>query len=261
MPGTIRRIIDRIKEVRSGGNSVVALTVETRLVLQGFDPQRFDHDAPDDAARLARIGEIAGEMNVDIDDLLAEADVAPDPHAQPGPMPRPPVRSAHAPRPGSAHDAPAPEARPAAASTSASDDAGIDADHPLHSFREIADEILQDLEPPAGTGGHAGADLGQLLKASLLMALYSVSSDRALCDQIRHNSLYRWFLALEAGAGRFDAEAFRRDREHVLASEAGRTFFDRLVPWAGRLGLFRSEQLEVNGRLIKSWTSQGSAQR
>ncbi len=34
-----------------------------------------------------------------------------------------------------------------------------------------------------------------LLKATLLMALFSVRSDRMFCDQLDYNLLFRWFLA------------------------------------------------------------------
>lgn len=94
MAGTVSKIIDRIKNVRSSGNPVVALTVETRLVLQGFDPERFDADTPDDAGQLARLREIAREMKIDIDDLLGEADVEPDSGADPAPPPKPPRTTA-----------------------------------------------------------------------------------------------------------------------------------------------------------------------
>ncbi len=324
MPGTIRKIIDRIKEVRSGGNSVVALTVETRLVLQGFDPERFGYDAPDDAARLARIRDIAAELGIDIDDLLAEADVAPDPDATPGPMPSPPVRSSAAAAAAQAssealaaagaastsairasgggeadtahaHEAAASSAAPGAGGLADADpeevaaqaarpgldgladasegaahhtatpgldgladaepDIGIEDDHPLHEFRRFADEILADLGAGSGQGQRTGASFAVLMKASLLMALYSVSSDQALCDHIRHNTLYRWFLGLGPGEGRYDTDAFRQDREAALAAPAGRAFFDRLVPKAGSHGLFRSERLQVNGRQIKGWMS------
>jgi len=254
MPGTIRKAIDRIKDVRSGGNSVVALTIETRLVLQGFDPLRFGYEDADDPARLARLREVASEMDVDIDDLIAAADVEPDPDAEPRPIAHPPARSAAAvPRP-DGHDAAAASGAGAAAAVAAEvPDPEIDDDHPLHQFRDIADEVLDELGNVDEVGARSGATTAQVLKASLLMALYSVSSDRALCDQIRHNSLYRWFLGLRPGEGRFEPKAFSADREQVLASRRGHRFFDRVVPRAGRNGLFRSESLEVNGRLLKGW--------
>ncbi len=265
MAGTIRKIIDRIKEERSGGNPVVALTVETRLVLQGFDPQRFGDDADDDPARLARLRDIAAEMQISIDDLLAQADHAPDPNAEPGPMPGPPVRSAEVAEAG-AMPAPASAAEgrrhAAAAARKAADDSpdsgaaspDIADDHPLHQFRDIADEVLANLQ--GEPGARTGATFDQLMKASLLLVLHSLSGDRALCDGIATDATWRWFLGLSEADGSFDPNDFGMDREDALDSDAGHQFFDQLVPWAGRLGLFRSKELKVNGPLLKSWMSQ-----
>lgn len=245
MPGTVRRIIDHIKDVRSGGNSVVALTVETRLVLQGFDPQRFDYDTPDDPARLARIRDVAAEMGVDVDELLAAADVEPDDEAE---LPAAPGQG---PRRPSAADLPS--ASPPPGNSGAVPE--VPADHPLRAFRTIADDALAELGDDVPDGFRSGASFAQLIKASLLMALYSIGSDRVFCDQLRHNSLFRWFLDLDAGSDGFDAQTFGRDREAALDTSIARTFFDRAVPVAGRQKLFSHELLQVNGRRIKDWMS------
>lgn len=268
MPGTIRKIIDRIKDVRSGGDSLVALTIETRLVLQGFDPQRFDYEDPDDPARLARINDIARELRVDVSDLLHSADVDPDPSAEPGPMPRPPVRSADA---GSAMAMPRSvagrgdelgdlerQAEPAAAVAEPSPAGGvpepeIEDDHPLHQFADLIEEALDQLATVPPAGERTGASFAVLIKASLLMALYSVRNDRNLCDQIRQNNMYRWFLGLRPGEGRFDPDDFGVDREDTVESDAGRQVLKGVVPQAARMKLFRSDRLEVNGPLLKSW--------
>lgn len=270
MPGTIRKIIDRIKDVRSGGDSLVALTIETRLVLQGFDPQRFDYEDPDDPARLARINDIARELRVDVSDLLDSADVEPDPTAEPGPMPRPPVRSAET---GSGMGMPSSvtgggdelgdlerQAEPAAAVAAPSPAGGvpdpeIEDDHPLHRFADLIEEALDQLSTVPPEGERTGASFSLLIKASLLMALYSVRNDRNLCDQIRQNNMYRWFLGLRPGEGRFDPEEFGVDREDTVESDAGRQVLKGVVPQAARMKLFRSDRLEVNGPLLKSWVT------
>jgi transposase len=36
----------------------------------------------------------------------------------------------------------------------------------------------------------------RLLKASLLMALYSIRSERQLCEQLQYNLLFKWFLGM-----------------------------------------------------------------
>ena len=47
----------------------------------------------------------------------------------------------------------------------------------------------------------------RLLKASLLMALYTVRSERMLCEQLEYNLLFRWFLDLN-----WDEPGFQSDR-------------------------------------------------
>lgn len=253
MPGTVRRIIERIKEQRSAGNSVVALTVETRLVLQGFDPQRFEYDMPDDPGRLARIREIAQEMNVDVGDLVAAADVEPDPEAAPAPPPEAQGVAAGEGLSQSARDAAA--AAGVSAQPAASQRPRVPSDHPLREFKRLADEALS--ESPVGEDGRAsGASFATLVKSSLLMGLYSIQSDTVFCDQLQFNSLFEWFLDLPSESRAFAADAFARDREHVLSSAPSRAFFDRLVPEAARQKLFSSARLQANGRQIKGWMSQ-----
>lgn len=257
MPGTVRRIIDRIKDQRSSGNSVVALTVETRLVLQGFDPQRFEYDTPDDPGRLARIEEIAGEMGVEIADLMAEADAEPDPEAAPAPPPE-----AHESLGAENLSQSAQDAARAAGIGRESMGAGarspapeVPEDHPLQGFRRIADNALAETGE-GDAGGRSGASFAVLMKSSLLIGLYSITSDRVFCDLLRYNTLFTWFLGVSAAQADFDPEAFAADRQEALASSAGRAFFDRIVPEGGRHKLFSSERLQPNGRQIKGWMSQ-----
>ncbi len=257
MPGTVRRIIDRIKDQRSSGNSVVALTVETRLVLQGFDPQRFEYDTPDDPGRLARIAEIAGEMDVDIADLMAAADAEPDPAAAPEPPPESHGTTGAEDLSQSAQDAAraAGIGRDAAGVGSRSAAVDLPADHPLQGFRRIADAALAE-SGEGYAGSRTGASFAVLVKASLLIGLYSITSDRVFCDLLRYNTLFTWFLGVSAAQADFDAEAFAADRQDALASPAGRAFFDRVVVEGGRHKLFSSERLQPNGRQIKGWMSQ-----
>ncbi len=267
MPGTVRKIIERIKEQRSGGNSVVAMTVETRLVLQGFDPERFGHDTPDDAARLSRISEIAQEMGANVDDLLQQADVAPDATATPAP---------EAPATEGGSDATRGEA--AAAAQAAAEEAGLGtggatapvesagtaaaqgmaddrftppSNHPLQRFKLLAEEALTEIGE-ADPGSQSAASFAVLIKSSLLMALYSVSTDRVFCDQLQYNALYQWFLDVAPGTT-FSADAFGGDRQEVLGREHARQFFDYVVPRAGRERLFSNDLLQANGRQIKGW--------
>src|SRR6202047_4543312 len=59
----------------------------------------------------------------------------------------------------------------------------------------------------------------RLLKASLLMALYTVRGERLLCEQLDYNFLFRWFLDLEADEASFDHSTFSRNRARLLEHE------------------------------------------
>lgn len=51
----------------------------------------------------------------------------------------------------------------------------------------------------------------RLLKAQLLIAFYSVRSDRLFCEQLDYNLLFRWFLDLDQESGGLDQSTFRRE--------------------------------------------------
>lgn len=48
----------------------------------------------------------------------------------------------------------------------------------------------------------------QLLKASLLMALHSIPSERAFCEQLDYNILFRWFPDMSVVTPVFDHSVF-----------------------------------------------------
>ena len=50
----------------------------------------------------------------------------------------------------------------------------------------------------------------RLWKATLLMALYSVRSERLFCEQLDYNLLFRWFLDIDKLAASFDPTTFTR---------------------------------------------------
>jgi hypothetical protein len=64
MAGVIKTMIDSIVEQRARGNSTVALTTKTKLVLKGVNPERFNSNSADDAAIIAKLRAIAVEMGV-----------------------------------------------------------------------------------------------------------------------------------------------------------------------------------------------------
>ena len=67
-------------------------------------------------------------------------------------------------------------------------------DHPLRTIKTVADEALARLSPEFdrmySKVGRASVPPERLLKASLLISLYSVRSERAFCEELEYNLLF-----------------------------------------------------------------------
>lgn len=66
----------------------------------------------------------------------------------------------------------------------------------------------------------------RLLKASLPIALYSVRSEHAFCEEFAYNLPCRWFLDMDLMERSFDATVFTKNGPRLLAHDAGRCIDD-----------------------------------
>jgi len=64
MPGQIKHMLDSIMQQRSKGNATLLLTTKTKLILKGFDPDRFGADSPDDPVVMTRVRAVATELGI-----------------------------------------------------------------------------------------------------------------------------------------------------------------------------------------------------
>src|SRR3954468_22732296 len=73
--------------------------------------------------------------------------------------------------------------------------------HPLRAVKRLADAALVELSPTFSAMysavGRPSIPPERLLKSSLLMALYTVRSERLFCEQLDYNLLFRWFLDMD----------------------------------------------------------------
>ena len=85
-------------------------------------------------------------------------------------------------------------------------------DHPLRRVKALADAALAALSPTFDAmyseTGRPSVAPERLLKAMLLIAFYSVRSDRQFCEQLDYNLLFRWFLDMDMVEESFDATTF-----------------------------------------------------
>jgi transposase len=93
------------------------------------------------------------------------------------------------------------------------------------------------------------------LKAMLLMALYTVRSERMLCEQLGYNLLFRWFLDMDMVEPAFDATVFPKNRQRLRDHDVAGEFFRAVVERARAGKLMSSEHFTVDGTLIEACAS------
>lgn len=131
--------------------------------------------------------------------------------------------------------------------------------HPIRSVKKLADVALKELSPTFdemySSRGRPSIPPEVLLKSSLLMALYSVRSERLFCEQLSYNLLFRWFLDVPMEGEPFDASTFSKNRERLMDHDVARLFFQQVVEQAKSASLMSSEHFTVDGTLIEAWAS------
>jgi transposase len=138
----------------------------------------------------------------------------------------------------------------------------ISADHPLRKIRFLVDEALKRLEPMFGQmyseRGRPSIAPERLIRAQLLMALYSIRSETQLMEQIDFNLLYRWFVGLGMDEAVWETSVFSKNRERLIAVEASRQLLAAVADQAREQGLLSDEHFTVDGTLIQAWANRRS---
>lgn len=135
----------------------------------------------------------------------------------------------------------------------------VPAHHPLRGIKERVDKVLAKLSPLfdewyAGEG-RPSIPPEQLLKSRILMALYSVRSERLCCEQLAYNLLRLWFLDRELDAGSFDATVFTHNYERVLSADAAKLFFVEVYDMSRQEGWTSNDHFTADGTLVEAWAS------
>ena len=109
----------------------------------------------------------------------------------------------------------------------------IPSDHPIRRIRRVVDEVLAELDGEFDAmysgKGRPSVPPEALLKATVLMALYSIRSERAFCERLNYDLLFKWFLDLAIDAKAFDATTFSKNRKRLLENAIADRFFEAVV--------------------------------
>ena len=134
--------------------------------------------------------------------------------------------------------------------------------HPLRRIRTLVEKALRRMDPELSAAyarhGRPSIPPERLLKAQLLMALFSIRSDRQFCEQLDYNLLFRWFLGLSPDDPIFNPSTFSKNRDRFLNHGIARRLRAEVTQIAREEGLLSDEAFSVDGTLIEAWASMKS---
>jgi transposase len=144
-----------------------------------------------------------------------------------------------------------------------SPETSVPSDHPIRAIKQVADAALRTrssvFDEMYAATGRPSVPPERLLKGQLLIAVYSIRSERQLSEQLQYNLLFRWFLDMDMLEPAFDASTYSRNRDRLMSHDVAAAFF-AAVREHGQ-DLMSHEHFSVDGTLIEAWASLKSFRR
>lgn len=135
-------------------------------------------------------------------------------------------------------------------------------EHPIRTIKKYIDEVLgrmnRRFDAMYAQEGRPSIPPERLLKAKVLIALFSVRSENLFVEQLHYNLLYRWFLDMDLSEPVFDNSTFSKNQQRLMQHEVAALFFEQVVRLAREQGWVSDEHFSVDGTLIESWASMKS---
>lgn len=143
--------------------------------------------------------------------------------------------------------------------TAITPDQKVPKNHPIRRIRALVEPVLKELSPVFeemyAVIGRPSIPPEHLLKATLLMTLYSVRSERQFCERLEYDLLFKWFMDLNLEDPAFDASTFSKNRERLLTHDVAGRFMQAVLDEAGRRRLLSEEHFTVDGTILEAWAS------
>jgi transposase len=133
----------------------------------------------------------------------------------------------------------------------------VPARHPIRRIRPVVDLALSSLAPTFdamyAADGRPSIPPEHLLKGCLLMALYSIRSERQFCERLQYDLLFKGFLGLNVSEPAFDHSSFAKNRRRLLDHAVSRMFFEAVLLQARQRHLLSNDHFTVDGTLLECW--------
>ena len=132
--------------------------------------------------------------------------------------------------------------------TAVTPDALVPQGHPIRRIKPMVDSALSALSP---TFSRMYASIGRpsippehLLKGCLLMALFSLRSERQFCERLGYDMLFKWFLDMNILDAGFNHSVFSKNKERLLRADVSREFSREIVDQARDRRLLSDEHFQ-----------------
>jgi transposase len=135
----------------------------------------------------------------------------------------------------------------------------IPGEHPIRTIKRLLSEVLKRMDRQFdqmyAVNGRPSIPPERLLLAKVLMALYTIRSERQFCERLQYDLLFRWFLDLNPDESTFDHSVFAQNQKRLLRHEVADRFFAEVVKLAKNRGWVSDEHFSVDATLIEAWAS------
>ncbi len=116
-------------------------------------------------------------------------------------------------------------------------------------------ELDQDFNALYADSGRDSIPPERLLRAQLLVAFYTIHSERQSMGQIDYNRLFRWFVGFSMDDAVWNHPTFTKNRDRLLDGKVARRFFALVLGQADQADLLSKEHFSVDGTLIEALAS------
>src|SRR5688500_6583795 len=135
----------------------------------------------------------------------------------------------------------------------------IPVNHPIRTIKRLLNEVLARMDAHFdeiyAANGRPSIPPERLLMAKVLMALYSIRSERQFCERLQYDLLFRWFLDLNPDETTFDHSTFSQNQSRLLKHKVADLFFAEVVWLAKNRGWLSDQHFSVDATLVESWAS------
>ena len=139
--------------------------------------------------------------------------------------------------------------------TAVTPDALVPQHHPIRRIKPMVDQALAKLSPTFdrmyAANGRASIPPEHLLKGCLLMALFSVRSERQFCERLEYDLLFKWFSGPEHHGPQLRPLGVCQEPAAVAGGRRGPGVS------AGDSGAGQEAEAVVGGALQRGWDAIG----